>query len=103
MALQTTGTVVIDPAVSFGRPIIGRLGVPTSLIADRYKAGERVDDLAADYGAERDEIEEAIRCELPIKAAYYYSVKYDMIPSERRESHGDGPVDGSKDEVAGFR
>lgn len=67
--LQTTGTVVIDPAVSFGRPIIGRLGVPTSIIAERYKAGERVDDLAADYGAERDEIEEAIRCELPLKAA----------------------------------
>ncbi len=67
--LQTTGTVVIDPAVSFGRPIIRRLGVPTSLIAERYKAGEGVDDLVADYGAERDEIEEAIRCELQVRAA----------------------------------
>jgi len=67
--LQTTGTVVIDPAVSYGRPIIRRLGVPTAMIAERYKAGERVDDLAADYGAERDEIEEAIRCELTVRAA----------------------------------
>jgi uncharacterized protein (DUF433 family) len=67
--LQITGTVVIDPAVSYGRPIIRRLGVPTAMIAERYKAGECVDDLVADYGAERDEIEEAIRCELQVRAA----------------------------------
>jgi len=63
------GPVVIDPALSFGRPAIRRLGVPTALIAERYKAGEAVDELVADYGADRNEIEEAIRCELQIHAA----------------------------------
>ncbi len=64
-----TGAIVIDPAVSFGRPVIGRLGVPTAVIAERYKAGDGIDELATDYGADRYEIEEAIRCELEVKAA----------------------------------
>jgi len=64
-----TGPVVIDPTLSFGRPSIRRLGIPTALIAERYKAGEAVDDLAVDYGADRNEIEEAIRCELEVQAA----------------------------------
>jgi uncharacterized protein (DUF433 family) len=56
--------VVMDPLVSFGRPVLAGTGVPTAVIADRYKAGESVDQLANDYGRERPEIEEAIRCEL---------------------------------------
>jgi uncharacterized protein (DUF433 family) len=56
--------VVMDPYVSFGRPVLAGTGIPTSVIADRYKAGESVDQLAQDYGRKRPEIEEAIRCEL---------------------------------------
>jgi uncharacterized protein (DUF433 family) len=56
--------IVMDPFVSFGRPVLAGTGIPTSVIADRYKAGESVDQLAGDYGRERPEIEEAIRCEL---------------------------------------
>lgn len=55
--------VVVDPRISFGRPVIANRGVPTSAIADRYDAGESVDDLMADYGCDRPEVEEAIRCE----------------------------------------
>ena len=55
--------VVIDPYVSFGRPVLVGTGIPTAVIAARYKAGESVDDLADDYGRSREEIEEAIRCE----------------------------------------
>ncbi len=66
---RPAGVIVIDPSISFGRPALARLGVPTAVIADRYKAGENIDDLASDYGAERNEIEEAIRCELPAVAA----------------------------------
>ena len=55
--------IVVDPRISFGRPIIADKGVPTSAIADRYDAGESVDDLMVDYGCERVEVEEAIRCE----------------------------------------
>lgn len=61
--------VVIDPYVSFGRPVLVGTGIATVVIAERYKAGESVDDLADDYGRPRDEIEEAIRCELEIQAA----------------------------------
>lgn len=61
--------VVIDPRISFGRPILASAGVPTAVLADRYKAGDSIDELAADFGASRDEIEEAIRCELALQAA----------------------------------
>jgi uncharacterized protein (DUF433 family) len=61
--------VVIDPAVSFGRPVLSGSGVPTAIIAERYKAGDTVEDLAQDYGRSRLDIEEAIRCELQLEAA----------------------------------
>ena len=60
--------VVIDPALSAGRPVIAGTGLATQAIAERYKAGESVCDLARDYEREDAEIEEAIRCELPIAA-----------------------------------
>ena len=66
---QEPKAVVIDPNVSFGRPVIAGTGVPTAMIAERYKAGESVDDLADDYGLKRLDIEEAIRCELALEAA----------------------------------
>lgn len=56
--------VLIDPYVAFGRPVLTGTGIPTALIADRYKAGESIDELANDYEQDRSRIEEAIRCEL---------------------------------------
>ena len=61
--------VMIDPRVSFGRPVSAGTGIRTELIAERYKAGESMDDLARDYDRNRAEIEEAVRCELALKAA----------------------------------
>ncbi|MDB9448215.1 DUF433 domain-containing protein [Anabaena sp. CS-542/02] len=43
-------------------------GISTSVLAERYQAGESIDDLAYDYKCDRSKIEEAIRCELPITA-----------------------------------
>lgn len=60
--------VVIDPFVSFGRPSIAGTGVPTAIVAERYKAGESMDELAEDYGCERPQVEEAVRCELELAA-----------------------------------
>ena len=60
--------IVIDPSVSFGRPTIIGTGVATAIVAERYKAGESVDELAEDYGCERKNIEEAVRCELALAA-----------------------------------
>jgi len=61
--------VIVDPSVSFGRPVLRGTGIPTSIIAERYKAGESIKKLARDYGQETLKIEEAIRCELPLQAA----------------------------------
>jgi uncharacterized protein (DUF433 family) len=55
--------VVINPAVSFGRPVIAGTGIPVSAIYERYKAGDSVADLARDFRLETGAIEEAIRSE----------------------------------------
>lgn len=55
--------IVIDPRISFGRPIISTAGIPTAAIIERHNAGESVSHLAHDYRCTSDEIEEAIRCE----------------------------------------
>ena len=55
--------VVMNPAVSFGRPVIVGTGIPVSSIYERYRAGDSVADLAQDFRLDTSEIEEAIRCE----------------------------------------
>jgi uncharacterized protein (DUF433 family) len=62
-------SVFIDPRYSFGRPSLTRSHVPTAVIADRYKAGDSVEDLAKDYGCSRLDIEEGLRCELVLQTA----------------------------------
>jgi uncharacterized protein (DUF433 family) len=61
--------VVIDPRVQFGRPCIVGSGVPTEVIAQRFKAGDSMQLLAEDYRRKVEEIEEAIRYETELKAA----------------------------------
>lgn len=56
--------VMIDPRVSFGRPVIANTGVRTSILAERYRAGDSIQMLVEDYGLDRSVIEEAIRCEM---------------------------------------
>ena len=60
--------VMIDPGVAFGRPVLVGTSIPTQSIAERFKAGESEAQLATDYGRDRSEIEEAIRCELAVAA-----------------------------------
>ena len=60
--------IVIDPYISFGRPAIARRGIATSIVAERYKAGESIDELAQDYDCERGQVEEAARVELALAA-----------------------------------
>lgn len=66
---ESPRVVVIDPRVAFGRPALSGTGVTTLSIAERFDAGESIEALAKDYGRPRDEIEEAIRCELTRDAA----------------------------------
>src|SRR5437588_11969230 len=55
--------VVMNPKISFGRPVISGTGIPVASIYERYKAGDSVADLAQDFRLEISAIEEAIRCE----------------------------------------
>jgi uncharacterized protein (DUF433 family) len=58
--------VVINPYVSFGKPVIAGTGLPTRVVAERYKAGDSVPQIASDYGRKEEEIDDAIRYELRI-------------------------------------
>jgi uncharacterized protein (DUF433 family) len=62
-------SVFIDPRVSFGRPVLATIRVPTSAISMRYWAGETIEHLAADYDCGTLDVQEAIRCEGRPKAA----------------------------------
>jgi uncharacterized protein (DUF433 family) len=57
-------TVKIDPKISFGRPVLMGTGIPTDILAERYKAGESIEKLAEDYNCARLQIEEGIRYQL---------------------------------------
>ena len=61
--------VEIDPRIAFGRPVLAGRGVPTAVLADRFKAGDSLTDLARDYNSSTQVIEEAIRCELNRRVA----------------------------------
>lgn len=61
---RASAAVVIDPKLSFGRPVLDGFGVRTAVLAERFLAGEMVGELATDYGAAPEAIENAIRCEL---------------------------------------
>lgn len=67
-SLEEPRVVVIDPRVSFGRPVIRGTGIPTAVVVERFLAGETLRDLSEDYGRDEAEIEEAIRCELDVAA-----------------------------------
>jgi uncharacterized protein (DUF433 family) len=61
--------ILIDPRLSFGRPVLAGTGIPTASIAERFKSGESIASLAEDYGRPPSEIETAIRFELPLEIA----------------------------------
>jgi uncharacterized protein (DUF433 family) len=61
--------VLIDPRISFGKPILVGVGVPITVVANRRKSGESVTELAKDYGCEASEIEKAIQYERGISKA----------------------------------
>ncbi|MGB2925662.1 MAG: DUF433 domain-containing protein [Limnothrix sp.] len=61
--------VVIDPRISFGKLAIAGTGIPTAILAERYHAGDSIEELAYDYDCDSIKIEEAIRCEMNWKTA----------------------------------
>ena len=55
--------IVIDPMVSFGRPVIKGSGVRTAVVARFQRGGETIAELADDYRLQPEQIEEAVRYE----------------------------------------
>ena len=53
--------VVIDPAISSGRPVVNGTGVMAEVIVGRFNAGEGIESIADDYGLQVPQIEEVIR------------------------------------------
>jgi uncharacterized protein (DUF433 family) len=67
--LDAPRLVAIDPRIAFGRPVVERKAIKTSVIAERFRAGESIAEIAADYDLEAFEVEEALRYEaLPTAA-----------------------------------
>lgn len=52
--------IQIDPRMAFGKPVIAGKGVSTSVIVERFEAGESLQDLQEDYDLEATEVEAAI-------------------------------------------
>jgi len=52
--------IVIDPRISFGRPILAGSGIPASVLYHRKRLGESEEDISKDYGIDRSAVEEAI-------------------------------------------
>jgi uncharacterized protein (DUF433 family) len=61
--------VMIDPVMAFGRPIVERRAISTSVIAERFRVGESILEIAEDYALEAFEVEEALRYEALALAA----------------------------------
>lgn len=55
--------VEIDPFRAAGRLVIAKTGIPTEALAERWRAGETIEELAADYDLQKDQIEAALRWE----------------------------------------
>lgn len=52
--------ILIDPQFAFGQPVTAHRHIRTAMLADRYEAGEQIDELARDYELTEREIEEAV-------------------------------------------
>ncbi len=53
-------SIVIDPEISFGRPIMLRRGISTAAITERIDVGEKISAIAKDYELTKVEIEQAV-------------------------------------------
>lgn len=56
-------SVVVDPNLAFGRPVLANAGVTTAVIQDRFLAGDSPSEMAEDYRVDEPDIWEAIRFE----------------------------------------
>ena len=55
--------ILVSPLISFGRPIIRRLGITTHVIAERINAGDSENEVIEDFGLLPAELKEALAYE----------------------------------------
>ena len=60
--------VVVDPEQSFGQPIFVHGAVRVEDVLDRWKAGETIAAVAADFGVPPADVEDYLRVALPVAA-----------------------------------
>jgi len=56
-----TRLIVINPRISFGRPVIAGTGVPVAEIKSRFDAGDSIDTLVKEFDIDKAKVEEALR------------------------------------------
>ena len=60
--------IVIDPTRSFGQPIFLKGAARVEDVLDRWRAGERLTDVAADFGVPFEDVEDYLRGTVPAAA-----------------------------------
>jgi uncharacterized protein (DUF433 family) len=69
-ALESDGprTILVDPRVAFGRPVIAGTRIPTSEVRSRIDAGETISQVAEDFEQDEEKIQDAILYERGLAA-----------------------------------
>lgn len=62
-------SVVVDPRFAFGYPVVADRHIRTDALAERFEAGEDVEEIALDFGVPKAVVQEAVRFEMALKAA----------------------------------
>ena len=60
--------VVLDPARSFGQPILAKEGIPTAILASAYKTEKSIKTIALWYEIEEKAVKNALEFERKIAA-----------------------------------
>jgi uncharacterized protein (DUF433 family) len=55
-------SIVIDPAIAFGQPVVAGTRITADVLFGRFEAGETIEALADDYGITQQQVQDAIRC-----------------------------------------
>lgn len=61
LPIFTQATVIVDPRVSFGQPVLASSGVRVETLVDMWFAGQSIEATAHEYGLQPSEVEAAIR------------------------------------------
>lgn len=61
--------IEIDPRRAFGRPVVVGTSVPTEALAERFRAGDSLGELARDFRIATNIVESALRWEMSVAAA----------------------------------